>query len=78
MSGKEEFQQEIPLPPPYENWINASVIENQLTFDEQQELDQATEEFHALTSSSIAGQKINRLLDTMHQQINKFCNQQEK
>ena len=27
MSGKEEFQQEIPLPPPYEDWINASVSE---------------------------------------------------
>ena len=27
MSGKEKFQQEIPLPPPYEDWINASVIE---------------------------------------------------
>ena len=37
MSGKEGFQQEIPLPPPYEGWINASVIENQLTFDERQE-----------------------------------------
>ena len=31
MSGKEEFQQEIPLPPLHEDWINASVIENQLT-----------------------------------------------
>ena len=58
MSGKEEFQQEIPLYPPYEDWINASVIENQLTFDEQQELNKAAEDSDKPTSRSIDDQKI--------------------
>ena len=62
MSGKEEFQQEIPLPPPYEDWINASVTENQLTFDEQQELDQAAEDLDVPTSRSIDDQKINEIV----------------
>ena len=62
MSGKEEFQQEIPLPPPYEDWINASVIENQLTFDEHQELDQVAEDSDAPTSRSKDDQKINEIV----------------
>ena len=62
MSGKEEFQQEIPLPPPCEDWINASVIENQLTFDQQQELDQAAKDSDAPTSRSIDDKKINEFV----------------
>ena len=60
MSAKEEFQQEMPLPPPYEDWINASVIENQLAFDEPQELDKAAEDSDA--PRSIDDQKINEIV----------------
>ena len=66
MSGKEEFQQEIPLPSPNEDWINASVIEDQLTSDEQQELDHAAEDSDAPTSRSIDDcwiQRINRSIN---------------
>ena len=75
MSGKEEFQQEIPLPPPYEDWKNASVIENQLTFDEQQELDQILMHQHP---GQLMIKRSMKLLDTINQHINTFCHQQEK
>ena len=61
-SGKEEFQHEIPLPPPHEDWINASVMENQFTFDVQQELDQAAEDSDATTSRPIDDKKINEIV----------------
>ena len=62
----------------YEDWIKASVIENQLTIDEQQELYQAAEDSDVPTLRSIDDQRLMRLLDTMNQQINTFCSQQEK